>query len=77
MTTATIEPGVRAGQRKLRLFRMIERPDTPVIRRVAGVAVGPQRALVHVLDRVATVAAGGSFAEVEAAVTLRTAHDIM
>lgn len=61
---------VRTGERKARTRRMIEDPELPAIGRVAGGAVGSQRALVDILPGVTAFAAPRCLVETLIGVTL-------
>ena len=59
MAVGALQFAVRTEQRKVRIPRVIERPQAPVIRRVARLALVTQTTLVHILARVTAVAGRG------------------
>ena len=56
MAVSALQFAVCTEQREVRIPRVIEPPQLPAIRRVAGLALVAQTTLVHILVRVAAVA---------------------
>jgi hypothetical protein len=56
MAVRTRKPRMRTGEREMRACTMVELPQIPAIRRMAGGAVATEAALVHVTLAMAAVA---------------------
>src|ERR1700722_16540734 len=69
--------GVRPEKRKVSLLGVVEHPQRPAVRGVAGLAFFAETALVHVILRVAIDAHGRRPAVGERRVALRAAHGSM
>src|ERR1700722_12799279 len=72
-----LQLGVRPEQRKVSFLGVIEDPQRPAVRGVAGLAFLAEAALVHVILRVAIDAYGRRPAVGQRRVALRRAHDSM
>ena len=62
MAVPATEPFVRPGQTETGLPRVVELPEPPAVRVVAGAACRPERAAVHILAPVAVDALVGGLA---------------
>ena len=77
MARRALQLAVRAEQRKVRILGVIEPPELPAIRRVAGLALLSQCALVHVLARMAADAGGRRCSKRLRRMALGAAHQPM
>ena len=77
MAIGALQFAVRAEQREVRIARMIEGPQLPAVRRVAGFALFAQAAFVHVILRMAAIAGRGRVAESLRGMALHAADDAM
>ena len=77
MARRALQLAVRAEQRKVRILGVIEPPELPAIRRVAGLALLSQCALVHVLARMAADAGGRRCSKGLRRMALGAAHQSM
>jgi hypothetical protein len=77
MAVGALQFAVCAEQREVRVARMIEHPQPPAVRRVAGFAFFAQAAFMHILVRMAILARRGRTAESLSGMTLHAADDAM
>ena len=77
MAGGALQIGVPAGQRKMRLLRMVEGPLRPTVRRMTGLALLSKAALVHIIVRMTIVAGGARILEGQRGVALGTACEAM